>query len=94
MHKIIKFDYLSDLKKKLRIKKKKIVLCHGTFDLLHIGHLKHFNSAKKYADVLIVSITSDKYVLKGPGRPLFNETNRALYLSNLSIIDYVVILEY
>lgn len=91
MHKIIKFDYLSNLKKKLRIKKKKIVLCHGTFDLLHIGHLKHFNSAKKYADVLIVSITSDKYVLKGPGRPLFNETNRALYLSNLSIIDYVVI---
>ncbi len=73
MKKIISFNELGILKKKYESKNKKIVLCHGTFDLIHVGHIKHFASAKKYADILVVSITSDKFVLKGPGRPIFNE---------------------
>jgi len=91
MKKLISFNELENLKKKFSLKNKKIILCHGTFDLIHIGHLKHFSSAKKHAEILVVSITSDRHVLKGPGRPLFNENNRALYLASLDIIDYVVI---
>ena len=50
-------------------------LCHGVFDLIHIGHIKHFLEAKKYCDYLVVSLTSDKYVKKskGPNKPIFNE---------------------
>ena len=48
---------------------KKIVLCHGVFDHFHFGHLLYFKSAKKFGDILIVSITSDDYIKKGPGRP-------------------------
>ena len=56
-----------------------------------MGHIKHFSSAKKHAEILVVSITSDKFVLKGPGRPIFNEKNRAVLLSSFEIIDHVVI---
>ena len=53
---------------------KKIVLCHGVFDLLHIGHINYFRSSKKYGNILVVSVTSDKFVNKGPGRPAFSIT--------------------
>ena len=87
--KIIAFKDLSKIKSKF--KNKKIVHCHGVFDLFHNGHLKYLNSAKKYGDILVVSVTSDKYVNKGPGRPRFNENDRALMLSSLSVVDFVVI---
>ena len=63
----------------LNIKKKnlKVVQCHGVFDLLHIGHIRHFNKAKSYGDILVVSITSDKFVKKGYNRPYFNEKLRS-----------------
>lgn len=72
---------------------KKIVLCHGVFDLVHYGHLKHFKSAKRYGDILIVSITKDKFIKKGFNRPLFNEIKRAEYLSEIKVIDFVYICE-
>jgi len=75
----------------LKNKKKKIVLCHGVFDLLHLGHIKHFKSAKKFGDYLIISITANKYVNKGPGRPIFNQLERLDFLKELRIIDDVVI---
>ena len=53
----------------LKKKNKKIVLCHGVFDLVHLGHLKHFKKAKSFGDFLIVSITKDEFIKKGPGRP-------------------------
>ena len=53
---------------------KKIVLCHGVFDLLHIGHINYLRSSKKYGNILVVSVTSDKFVNKGPGRPAFSIT--------------------
>ena len=77
--------------KEIRKKNKKIVLCHGVFDLLHIGHLKHFTFAKKNGDILIVSITQDKFINKGFGRPIFNQNIRAEMLSSISIIDFVII---
>jgi cytidyltransferase-like protein len=59
--------------KKLKNKGEKIVLCHGCFDLMHPGHIKHFQAAKKMGNILIVTVTPDIYVDKGPNRPVFNE---------------------
>ena len=53
-------------------KRKKIVLCHGVFDVVHSGHLNYLKKAKELGDTLIVSVTSDKFVNKGPGRPVFD----------------------
>ena len=75
----------------LKIKKKKIVLCHGVFDLLHLGHIEHFKSAKSYGDYLIVSLTLDKFIKKGPGRPFFNEQQRMEFLKQIKIIDQVIL---
>ena len=75
---------------KIKKAKKKIVLCHGVFDLFHIGHLNHINEAKKLGDILIVSVTTDKYVNKGPGRPFFSIKQRLSLLSSIKNIDYVV----
>jgi rfaE bifunctional protein kinase chain/domain/rfaE bifunctional protein nucleotidyltransferase chain/domain len=74
----------------LKLKKKKIVLCHGVFDLVHLGHIEHFKSAKRLGDYLIVSITKDKFIKKGPGRPFFTEHQRMEYLSNIKISDMVI----
>lgn len=81
---------LSDLK----AANKKIVHCHGIFDLVHLGHIRHFNLAKKEGDVLVVTLTRDKYVKRGPGRPIFNENLRAEMLASISIIDYVAIIDF
>lgn len=76
--------------KKIKLKKK-VVLCHGVFDLLHLGHIKHFKSAKKFGDYLVVSITTNKFVNKGPGRPIFNQQERLEFLKELKIIDEVIL---
>ena len=66
-------------------------MCHGVFDLLHLGHIKHFEKAKSLGDILVVSITADKFVNKGPGRPAFNESDRAESISAIKDVDYVII---
>ena len=81
-----------ELKKKIvELKKrgKKISLVHGVFDILHLGHIYYFNEAKTYADILIVSITADKFVDKGINKPYFNDKDRSVFLKQLSNIDYV-----
>lgn len=75
----------------LRKKKKKIVLCHGVFDLVHLGHIEHFKSARKFGDFLVVSLTKDKFIKKGPGRPFFNEQQRMDFLKNIKTIDHVIL---
>jgi rfaE bifunctional protein kinase chain/domain/rfaE bifunctional protein nucleotidyltransferase chain/domain len=93
MKKILeKRDFIKILNK-LRLNKKRIVLCHGVFDIVHYGHILHFKSAKQLGDVLIVSITRDKFIKKGIGRPIFNEIQRLKYLSEIEIIDYLYICE-
>ena len=85
---------LDDLAKKIRDLKsrgKKIVHCHGCFDLMHIGHIKYFQASKKMGDVLIVTLTPDIYVDKGPGRPVFNQNLRAESIAALECVDYVAI---
>ena len=89
MNKIISSEDLSNKIQSLKNKKKKIVLCHGVFDIIHAGHISHFKSAKKFGDILIVSVTSDKYVNKGFNRPMFELNKRKKILSELNIIDYV-----
>lgn len=74
-----------------RRKNKKIVLCHGTFDLLHIGHIRHLERAKLLGDILVVSITADQFVNKGPNRPLFNEQLRSEAIAALGFVDFVTI---
>ena len=81
------------LKKKIsKLKKnKKIILCHGVFDLLHSGHILHFKEIKNSSkDILIVSVTADEFVHKGPNRPVFRLYERMLNLSELSVVDFVV----
>ena len=71
--------------------KKKIVLCHGVFDILHIGHINYFKEAKKLGDLLVVSVTDDGYVNKGPGRPAFPVQSRLKFLSEIQTIDFVYV---
>ncbi len=83
---------LSDLKKKvfsLKGKNKKIVHCHGVFDLIHIGHIRYLEEAKKLGNCLIVTITEGSFIQKGPNRPLFNNQDRLYALSSLELVDFV-----
>ena len=81
MTKLSKILNLNQLKNKIK-NIKKISLVHGVFDVLHIGHKRHFDVAKSYSDFLVVSITSDEYVRKGPNRPVFNHFHRAEMLAS------------
>jgi len=72
-------------------KKKNIIMCHGVFDVLHYGHIAHFEEAKKNGDVLVVSLTDNKFVNKGPDRPLFDNIIRAKSLLALQSIDFVIV---
>ena len=69
----------------------KIVLTTGVFDLVHPGHLSYFEKAKSFGDILVVSIVDDKFVSKGPGRPVFSEDLRLKWLASLGIVDFVVL---
>lgn len=71
-----------------------VVLAHGTFDLLHIGHLRHLRKARKEGSMLIVTITADAFVNKGPDRPVFSEHMRAEMLAALECVDYVGICHF
>ncbi len=73
---------------------KRIVLCHGVFDLLHIGHIRYFEQAKKYGDILIVTVTPDRFVNKGPDRPAFPENLRVEAIAALDVVDYVAMNEW
>jgi rfaE bifunctional protein kinase chain/domain/rfaE bifunctional protein nucleotidyltransferase chain/domain len=91
LKKILKFKTAKKIINFYKKNNKKIGLCHGVFDLLHLGHIRHFKEAKKKVDILIVSVTEDKYVNKGPGRPAFNELQRMESLAALEFIDYVIL---
>lgn len=70
---------------------KTIVHCHGVFDLLHPGHVEHLQEAAGLGDVLVVTVTSDRFVNKGPGRPLIAEMDRAKMLAALECVNAVAI---
>lgn len=92
--KILPFDTASAVIDTERGSGKIIVQCHGTFDLLHPGHIYHLQEAKGLGDVLVITITGEKFVNKGPGRPYFNDQLRAHTLAALSCVDYVIVVPH
>lgn len=68
-----------------------VVHAHGTFDLLHLGHVRHLEAASKLGDILLVTVTADRFVNKGPGRPVFTAELRAEMLATLEYVDWVAI---
>lgn len=75
----------------LRGKGKKIVFTNGCFDLIHVGHVRYLEKAKRLGDLLVVAINRDSSVkrLKGEGRPIIPERERAEVLASLAVVDYV-----
>lgn len=71
----------------------KTVLCHGVFDVLHAGHLAYFKEAKKYGERLVVSLTGDKFINKGPGRPYFTAIQRAGMVQAIRYVDEVYVVD-
>lgn len=94
MDKLKTLQELSEIVINLNDEDKKVILCHGCFDVLHFGHFRHFVEAKKSADILIVTITPDHFVNKGDDRPIFSQNHRAELLSGLEVIDYIGINEW
>jgi len=89
--KILLIDAIAEIVKVKKIDGAKIVLCHGTFDLLHTGHIRYLQRAKEEGDFLVVTVTADEFVNKGPGRPIFGEQLRAENIAALSCVDWVAV---
>jgi rfaE bifunctional protein nucleotidyltransferase chain/domain len=92
--KVIAFEDAPKVFAALRAAGKTIVQCHGTFDLVHPGHVYHLEEAKELGDVLVVTVTAERFVNKGPGRPIFNDPLRARSLAALACVDYVVLVPH
>lgn len=90
---VTKEMFKNAIRPELKKENKTIALCHGVFDLIHPGHIIHFEQAHQMADVLVVSITSAEFVRKGPGRPYFDNEMRMKFLSEIACIDYVMLSE-
>lgn len=90
---IVKIEDIENLCAILHRSGKKIALTNGTFDLVHAGHVRYLNEAKKLADCLIVGLNSDTSVkkYKSDKRPIVPQTERAEVIDSLQAVDYVVI---
>jgi D-beta-D-heptose 7-phosphate kinase/D-beta-D-heptose 1-phosphate adenosyltransferase len=95
MSKLLDKDYLAQERERLRSQGKRVVFTNGCFDLLHPGHVRYLAQARALGDALIVAINSDHSVreLKGKGRPILNEQERAEVLSALESVDFVVVFD-
>lgn len=69
----------------------RVIHCHGVFDPMHIGHIRHFSAARQFGDMLVVTVTPDRFVNKGPHRPVFTEDLRAEAIASLESVDLVAI---
>ncbi len=92
--KILSFEDASGIIDRIRKQGERVVQCHGTFDLIHPGHIIHFEEAKRLGDVLVVTVTAAEFVNKGPGRPCFSDELRLRSLAALACIDYVVLVPH
>ena len=86
---VLELGELSEIISRIKSKKGVVGICHGYFDVLHAGHLKHFEAASKLCDILIVTVTPDQYINKGPNRPVFPAEQRAELISGMACVDYV-----
>ena len=91
--KIVELEELSDRCEKLRSAGKKIVATNGCFDLLHVGHVRYLQAARAFGDLLVVGLNGDSSVheLKGAGRPLTTQSDRAEILAAFACVDFVTI---
>ena len=91
--KIVDADQLAAVSQEMRNKGRKLVLTNGCFDLLHVGHVRYLEAARALGDALAVAINGDESVraLKGDGRPLNNEANRAEVIAALGCVDHVIV---
>jgi rfaE bifunctional protein nucleotidyltransferase chain/domain len=87
--KILSVEQLAAVAAEARRANKLIVLAHGAFDLLHLGHVRHLELARQQGDILFVTVTGDRFINKGPGRPVFTASLRAEMLAALSCVDWV-----
>jgi D-beta-D-heptose 7-phosphate kinase/D-beta-D-heptose 1-phosphate adenosyltransferase len=88
-------DEITLLSKELKARGKKIIFTNGCFDILHAGHVRYLEIAKSYGDILILGLNSDRSVttLKGEGRPINTQMDRAYILAALEAVDYVVVFD-
>jgi D-beta-D-heptose 7-phosphate kinase/D-beta-D-heptose 1-phosphate adenosyltransferase len=93
--KIVSIDELRRERRRLRGEGKRLVFTNGCFDILHVGHVRYLKSARELGEALVVAINSDRSVreLKGAGRPIMNEQERAEMLAALGAVDYVTIFD-
>jgi cytidyltransferase-like protein len=91
MGKILELGEMAHQLESLRANGKKVVLCHGVFDLLHIGHIRYLRRAGELGDVLAVTVTPDRFVDKGPTRPAFAEQLRLEAVASLAGVDFAAL---
>lgn len=93
--KILNSEELTKERTRLSGAGKKLVFTNGVFDILHVGHVRYLQQARELGDALLVAINSDRsvHMLKGPDRPLMNESDRAEVLAALTCVDYVTIFD-
>lgn len=87
--KILGLEGLVEARRAARASGRRVVQCHGCFDIVHPGHIRHLRQAKAMGDVLLVSITGDSWIGKGAGRPLIPEELRAENLAAIDFVDWV-----
>ena len=90
--KIISWEQLAAWREQLRAQGRKLVVTNGCFDILHVGHVRYLAQARSLGDALVIGVNRDASVarLKGPGRPVVKERERAEVLSALSSVDFLV----
>jgi len=95
MGELVKREDIRQIVKEIQDKGKTVVTTNGCFDILHVGHVRYLNKTKSFADFSIVLLNSDKSVreIKGEGRPINNEQDRAEVLNALACVDYVVLFD-
>jgi rfaE bifunctional protein nucleotidyltransferase chain/domain len=95
MTKLLQIDSLTYERERMRREGKRVVLTNGCFDLLHAGHVRYLAEARGLGDALIVGLNSDRSVraLKGEGRPILNESERAEVIAALEAVDFVVVFD-
>lgn len=92
--KIVSLPALAELTRTARQQGCVVVHCHGCFDLMHPGHILHFQAARKMGDLLVVTVTPDRFVDKGPGRPAFSEALRLVSIAALECVGHVALNEW
>lgn len=89
--KLVSAEEFVAIRERLFVEQRPLVQCHGCFDIVHPGHIRHLRHAAAQGEKLVVSITADAFVNKGPGRPMFSHALRAENMAALEFVDWVIV---